>query len=137
MYKNPGKTIKRLTKVIVGVGMALSIVAGLAFLAMPGGFFVGLLVAALGCLLSWLSGLTLAAYGDIADNLLAIRNKIVGQDVEAEYVVEAAEQAKVREELFAEGTWECVSCKTQNPTRAHYCVKCGTNKDWSEEKSKK
>ena len=52
MYKNPGKSIKSLTKLVVGIGMALSVVGGLSLMSRPGGIFVGLLVAALGCLLS-------------------------------------------------------------------------------------
>ena len=134
MYNNTGKCIKSLTKVIVIVEMGFSVVGGLV-LAGISGVVIGLLVGALGCLLAWLSGLILATYGDIADNLYAIRVKIAGE--EEVKTVEIAGQVMTEEELLAEGAWECVSCGRQNPIKSQLCIKCGTSKAWSEEKSKK
>lgn len=129
MYNNAGKRIKNLTKVIVGIEMALAVIAGIAIMPSGGlGFWLGLLVAGLGCFFAWVGGLVMYAYGDIADNLQAIRNKTVGEE---------EEKVMTEAELLAEGAWECVSCKTQNPLKRQYCIKCGTNRDWSEEKSKK
>ena len=138
MYNNAGKSIKNLTKVIVGIEMALAVIAGIAIMVSGGlGFWLGLLVAGLGCFFAWVGGLVMYAYGDIADNLQAIRNKTVGEEEKVEYTVETGKKVMIEAELLAEGAWECVSCKTQNPLKRQYCIKCGTNRDWSEEKSKK
>lgn len=72
MYNNAGSKVKTLAKTIAIVLMVLSVLGGIGTM-IAGSFIAGLLAAALGCLGAWLSGLTLAAFGELVEN----SNKIV------------------------------------------------------------
>ena len=72
MYKNAGKSIKNIVKVVVGIQIALFIILGIILMLLVpdgAGFLAGALVAGVGCFFAWLSGLILYAYGDMADNM--------------------------------------------------------------------
>lgn len=134
MYKNVGKKIKGVVNVVTKISMTVSIFVGaiciiIGITGVPEAIVWGLVFAPIACLASWLSGLLFYAIGDIADNLLVIRNKIAGEEKEK------AEHTVSEEKLLAEGAWKCVSCGRQNPLVRQYCIKCGTSKAWSEEKS--
>lgn len=59
-------------KVITGIGFAVSIIGGLFIMVnMPyggSGFIIGLLIAAIGCLLAWINGFILYGFGKLIDN---------------------------------------------------------------------
>ena len=143
MYNDVGKKIKGIVDVVTKLSITIWVIVGIIFII--GGFGSGVFVIVvlgivgtpLMCLLSWLSGLVVYALGDITDNLQEIRNKIVGAEEEIEYTAKTQKRVLSEDELLAEGAWECSSCKTKNPLKRQYCIKCGTNRDWSEEKSKK
>lgn len=83
MYKKVGSKIKSLVKGIVGVGMVASVILGL--LCMFGvSFLGGILLAGMGCLMSWLSGLLMYAYGEMVDCIQDIRNRLDGEGVRVE-----------------------------------------------------
>lgn len=75
MYNNAGSKVKGLATVMATIGMILSVLIG--FLAMVAGIMSGgsvsavlgsLITIGLGCLGSWLGGLTLAAFGELVEN---------------------------------------------------------------------
>ncbi len=124
MYKNVGKSIKTLVNVLVIIGIAIcALVAflGLAGLVLATGFSdeapVAMIISAVGIIIScgvmaffiWLSGLTLYAYGEIAENtakMVQSQNVQIGQLREVitylrEKPVEKVEAPAVTEEPAA------------------------------------
>lgn len=97
MYKNVGKSIKTLVNVLVIIGIAicaLTAILGVAGLVLAMGFSdeapVAMIISAVGILIAcgltaffvWLSGLTLYAYGEIAENtakMVQSQNVQIGQ----------------------------------------------------------
>ena len=75
MFRNIGRKIQNIAKVVFYIGAIFSVLAGLIFLAaMIGegeivvGFLVGILIAAIGIFLSWICVLQLYAFGRITEN---------------------------------------------------------------------
>lgn len=124
MYSNVGSKIKSLVKIIVGVGMAASVLVGIVIWVTAEAFLLGLLIAGLGCFASWLSGLVMYAYGEMADCLQDIRDHLLEKDQEEE----------INEKIDPENIWKCYHCGRENVRTMKYCTKCGTNRDWSDEK---
>ena len=74
MYNNIGKKIKNLTKFIVGGGILLFIVGGIGLYAYlydsyytQDYAFVGIIVAIIGSLLTWIGGFFIYGYGELID----------------------------------------------------------------------
>lgn len=124
MYKNVGKSIKTLVNVLVIIGIAicaLTAILGVAGLVLAMGFSdeapVAMIISAVGILIAcgltaffvWLSGLTLYAYGEIAENtakMVQSQNVQIGQLREVitylrEKPVEKVEAPAVTEEPAA------------------------------------
>jgi hypothetical protein len=136
MYKNAGKSLKNATIAIVVIGIFLSVILRIVLMATlrEAGFIVGLLVAGLGCFLSWLGGLVMYAFGEMADCMLQMKNKLVGEEAPEEDVIAPHYNVVTQQE---KKPWVCYSCGTNNVHGAAYCVNCGSNRDWSEEKQGK
>lgn len=97
MYKNVGKSIKTLVNVVVIIGIAICVLIaflGVAGLALATGVSnappAAMIISAVGILIAcglmaffvWLSGLTLYAYGEIAENtakMVQSQNVQIGQ----------------------------------------------------------
>ncbi len=94
MYNNAGGKIKGLATVIVAIGMIASVILGIV--AMFGNFFAGLLTAAIGCLSAWLSGLMMAAFGELVENSYKILQILSnGKAIDEPKAPEAPAYAKV------------------------------------------
>lgn len=81
MYKNVGRSIKDVVKVVVGIEMVIFIILGFVLMITLSdglGLILGAIVAGAGCFVAWLSGLILYAYGDIADNVKMLANAVNG-----------------------------------------------------------
>ena len=79
MYSYVGKRIKILVKFVVTIQMILFILAGiLIWRTMPeiGGAYIGVAIAVIGCFIAWINGLYMYAFGDIADNVEQINQKL-------------------------------------------------------------
>lgn len=81
MYGNVGNRIKGLVKVVVFLSMAVIILLAIVCLALMdidnfGQVLLIILIAALGCFLAWLGGMTFYAYGEIAARLISIDEKL-------------------------------------------------------------
>lgn len=75
MYDNSGAKVKGLASFFAGLGMVGSIIVGVVTMIGGrgfGGFLGGVMVAAVGCLCAWLSGLVLAAFGELVQNTYEI-----------------------------------------------------------------
>ena len=94
MYPNAGKSIKRVTAILVRLGYLISIIGAFAlFVACVsiGSADYGILylllaivIGGLGFLFSWLGGLCLYAYGEIADRLVSIDKRLAAMEKDAE-----------------------------------------------------
>lgn len=97
MYNNIGGKIKGLTKVIAVMGALAPIVIGLGLMFSDENLFlVGLLVIAVGCLISWISSWLLYGFGELIEN-----TALVARNTQAMYMNEYANQnANRQSELY-------------------------------------
>ena len=97
MYNNIGGKIKGLTKVIAVMGALAPIVIGLGLMFSDENLFlVGLLVIAVGCLISWISSWLLYGFGDLIEN-----TALIARNTQAMYMNEYANQnANRQSELY-------------------------------------
>ena len=82
MFRSTGKRLMTLSKIICGLGMACSVLAGIALIAGlvsisafglnsstalkgTGGIVLGVAVIAVGCFLSWVGSLILYGFGEL------------------------------------------------------------------------
>ena len=85
MFENIGGKIKGLAKVICWIGIIISVIFGVFFwlidpyvLDIERGvqFFIGLIIIAIGSLLSWVGSFVLYGFGELVDNSSAIRSDL-------------------------------------------------------------
>ena len=87
MYTNVGAKVKALAKVICLLGIIGSVIMGITMIAGGSGMSVyygngnmmvipGLLMIVLGSVLSWASSLALYAFGEMTDNVAAIKKRM-------------------------------------------------------------
>ncbi len=95
MYANIGKKIKTLASVIGWVGIALSCIAGLAiFIYSLGdsetivkGFLIGILIAGIGSLVSWISSFLLYGFGELVDKTASLERHFCGDSKDSEHKI--------------------------------------------------
>lgn len=71
MYSNIGKKIKGLAQIIAWIGIIGSILGGIFLMVSMGnasGIVSGIILAALGALLSWIGGFLFYGFGQLVDN---------------------------------------------------------------------
>ncbi len=75
MFRNIGKKIKTLALVICWVQIVINVIGGIAAMVAIGrvvnpaaGFFLGLLIIALGVLIAWIGSFLLYGFGQLVDN---------------------------------------------------------------------
>ena len=109
MYKSAGKRIKDVVTTIVGIQMAFFILVGilLTVLVRGGvGFLVALFVTGGGCFFTWLSGLLMYAFGDIADNVKILAQVYAKEEPSnTERSAEAVQDERETVELFDLNTY--------------------------------
>ena len=129
MYSNAGKSIKAIVKTVVSLGIFACIVMGILIAVLLGevvgfaGVVIGFLIAGVGSYFSWLSGLILYAYGDIAYRVKRIDEKMNGPDLDIECK---------REIPTVENGWICASCHHVNYKDHGFCAQCGVSQGWSD-----
>ncbi len=74
MYDNVGGKIKKMASVVAVIGIIVSVIAGIRTMAVSA--IGGLIVAAIGALASWISNIALYAFGDLVENVAAIKEAI-------------------------------------------------------------
>ena len=123
MFDNIGSKIKGFAKVIAWLGIILSFIIGLLSIATG-----GILVIVIGSASSWVGSFVLYGFGQLVENSDKLVNHFIPEEKMPVY-------SPVHESQPAE-PWVCYHCGTSNVARAAYCIKCDTNRGWSEEKSK-
>lgn len=126
MYENPGKKLKSVVEVFRTISIVLCIGIGVVIVVASEGenLLGGLLVAAIGSFVSWISGLTLATFADIADNLYNIRANIAV--LCGEKVPEAGE-SKEREPGQSATAAFCPKCSAMQSRGRTTCDICGAS----------
>lgn len=125
MFDNIGGKIKGFAKIIAWLGIILSVIFGL--LSIEEG---GIMIMIIGSVSSWLGSLVLYGFGQLVEN----SDKLVDALPKANTSVDIS--SPVTEPKEPAKPWTCYNCGTTNHARAAYCIKCDTNRGWSEEQSK-
>lgn len=130
MYRNSGGKIKGLATFLAALVMIGSAIAGL--IVMMEEFFPGLLIMLMGCLGGWLSGLTMAAFGELVENTYYIRQMMENGTVAAPApAVQAQPVYAETQPLYSEPAQPAYSAPQQPvysaPQQpANICPNCGS-----------
>ena len=130
MFDNIGGKVKALATVLCIIGIVASIILGLMLLSMN--ILLGLIVAALGSFISWLSSLALYAIGHTAENTDMIVRRLNKRqpeksdtqtisDSEVHYATKYKKPEGVKTEQV--GSWWC-SCGASNRDTTNTCSVC-------------
>jgi len=115
MYKNIGKKIKTLAKVLAWIGIMLSVLFGLALILLDEGetqtTVAGVFYILLGPVISWLGSLMMYGFGQLVDNSDRIANQI-------------APKAPARK--TAKRQAETVEADPEMELHERYCSYCGS-----------
>lgn len=149
MYENVGQKIKNLTTILVVIMMILSLVGGISAMVLDEDMIIpGLLLAGVGCFVSWIGGLAMYAYGDIADNIQTINEQLTSMNggstaaspnyQHSQPTPQNPTYTYAPQSTAAAGeSWVCIQCGTQNIMKRSYCIQCNTSRDWSQAKRNK
>lgn len=146
MFNNPGGKIKSYAKVLFWIGAIVSIIVGIVIIAgsfvtasyygsaasVFGGIIEGVIVAAIGVVISWISVLALYAFGVLVENsdeLVRINGgKPSGEKTAEKVQLPKAQELKEMNPIQKE-VKICPSCGTPLNDGAHFCKNCGTKID--------
>lgn len=137
MYNNAGKKLMSTVSVITTIMMIVSLIGGIAvgsivanlpYNEASDGFLPGIIVAATGCIVSWLSNLILATFAEMAMNVAEIA-KATG--VSNNYAPATDDKGENNNAASIE-PWECSSCGQKNAAHVKSCQGCGVSKQWSD-----
>lgn len=148
MFTNPGSKIKSYAKVLFWIGAVISIIIGIVVIA--GGFtgrisaggvllslISGILAAAIGIILSWISVLALYGFGTLvenSDNLVRLN----GGQPSGDKAAEKAQMPKIKVQVqpmsqapaeTASSSKVCPKCGEPVEEDAHFCRNCGERID--------
>lgn len=129
MYENPGQKLKAAITVSTAIAMMLICLGGL-MLMIQGALIAGILVAAIGCLVVWLSGLLTATIADIAINTEEIAyntRTLLNENRASKQNANVNQGVNVPNQQPQNGQWRCSSCGKINPSYMSTCY-CGNNK---------
>ncbi len=123
MYNEVGKKIKGLMKTLLTIGIILSGVGGLAVMAIDDDMIVvGLLVAVVGSLASWIACIFAYAFGELVDKACNIEKLLRLSQLEGGLPLEVdpAPQAQAEKFIF------CKMCGTKfDLNQSSACPHCG------------
>ena len=87
MFDNVGSKIKKLAKIFCWLGIAASVISGIAIIiASPSAYnhnslaLTGVLTVALGCLFSWICSFFIYGFGQLIENTDYIRSNMQRRD---------------------------------------------------------
>ena len=139
MYENIGRKIKGLAIVVFAIMAILSVVAGVFMLFRDnGGFLIGILIAGIGILLSWVGTFFLYGFGQLIENtdilvyqtknmsknIEKISNNNVQKDVSNEKVAESIKSSNQSAPNTSATVKSCPLCGEKVTSKT--CKFCGT-----------
>ena len=138
MFDHIGDKVKTMATVFCIIGIVASIIVGAAFI-LRGAFIIGIIIAAVGAFISWLSCLALYAIGETAENTNRIIHKIntienmvnkalnnsqpEAQKTTPSHTQTTTAQIKPNSKDLTEGSWWC-SCGASNRNSSNTCSSC-------------
>lgn len=131
MYKNSGKKLLRLIKIITAIMMGACVIAGIA-VAGNVSTIMGILIAVVGCFIAWLSNLVLATFAEMAMDVHRLADKWGSTDAGL-----LTMEGGVSKEQPPQETWTCAACGQINLKRVASCQACGVAQSWSEAQANK
>lgn len=158
MFKNAGAKLMSLAKVIFVIYAVGGVIAGIGAgfgIGGVGGFFVFILIAAFAVFAAWLSVIMLYAFGELCENIRAMREGMgyvapEAQQVNfsqmasnfsssvsnaASHVSSAASnmsnrfQKSGQNQSMAASQWICPNCGKPNAPESAFCTGCGCTKN--------
>lgn len=152
MFDNIGSKIKSLATIVCIVGIVASCLTGLVMMFMSGElgfgiFIVGLLIAAIGSLASWVGSFAVYGFGELIDNTTEIRKVLKGENntnksyydlmmksepekgIPVQHVPgSAGARPVVSQRNPGSDEWKCPKCQRIHKNYETSCI-CGYNKN--------
>lgn len=154
MFKNPGGKVKSYAKVLFWIGAVISVLIGVFFIGSSFvqaaysynngfgtvlfGIIGGVIIAAIGILLSWINVLVLYAFGTLVENsdtLVRLNGGIPSGDKHADKIEVQQRIQEFKQETPVQPTEPqtsektCPTCGQPVEDDAHFCRNCGTKID--------
>lgn len=131
MFDNIGGKIKKLAEIICGLGIVASIISGIVVMAIDEDMIlIGLLIIALGCLLSWIGSFFTYGFGEIIEKLCEIENNTRTEKSNSVYQsVSQPVQATANCTNAVIRRWKCSKCGNIIDTEP--CPICSKKSDGS------
>lgn len=140
MFKNVGKVIKAIAKVVFAIDLLAVLTSAIVVFATAIdegegglGFLLFILILGLGFIISYLSVMMLYAFGSIVDDVKSIKENLCGTapgytapTPAPTYTAPAPAPASVPAE---DNTWTCEKCSSKNPMENAFCTNCGNSKN--------
>ena len=126
MYENIGRKIKGLAIIVFAIMAILSVVAGVFMLFRDnGGFLIGILIAGIGILLSWIGTFFLYGFGQLIENtdILVYQAKNTSKNIEK--ISTNNDQKDVSEEKVAESIKSSKQSAPNTSATVKRCPYCG------------
>ena len=133
MFEDSGSKLKTVGTVTGVVGIAASVIGGIAAMARIS-FLYGLLILLAGALCAWISALSLCAFGELVeqsnrhsrqlDTLIDLAKARGAAQPTAPAAFTPAPAAP-RVGTPTRTDWVCKKCGTKNPANSLYCRDCG------------
>lgn len=148
MFHNPGAKIKAYAKVIFWIGVVISVLLGVVAIGASfvtasyvygnsagtilGGVIRGILITAIGVLISWVSVLTLYGFGVIVENsdeLVRINGGVPSGEQQADNIPMPNIQQNNIHPFTQQSTHTCPNCGQPVEEGEHFCRNCGSKLD--------
>ena len=133
MYKNAGREIKDWVQIFVVIATLPSLLLGILFMialaqqdALIFGIMIAVIVTAIGYWIARFSGLIVYAYGEIADRILQIDERLASQSAKAEQENSEENQMSKEDDVQqpVSEKWACEVCGQTNSSKSKWCARC-------------
>lgn len=135
MFENIGGKIKKFAQIMCWIGMGASALAGVLLLFGPA-WWLGIIIAVVGCFVSWIGSFLLFGFGQLIEDTSAIRRTLSNDGVQATNASPSplSGQSSVGSvNAKAVNGWVC-TCGWVNENSQTYCFRCRRNRSAAKKK---